>query len=125
MFSENQFVEPKKGWAIGALIISFLSIGLLILGRLINMSDAAKSYSYEGEAVGHMSTIIMLVFAIVSFAGLIISLIALIKSIRKPDVFGGKGIAVVALILNGIFSLISISVVLILGLALLNYFSAK
>jgi len=125
MFNESQSTQPKKILAISALVISFLSIGLLIIGRLINMSDSAASYSSEGEAIRHVSTIIMILFAVLSLTGFLISMIALVKSLRKPELYAGKGIAITALILNGIFSLISIGVILVLLRAILNYFFSK
>jgi hypothetical protein len=84
------------------------------------MNESAEGYSYEAEAVRHTSTIIIVVFAVLALTGFVISLIALVKSIKTPQLYGGKGIAIAALILNGIFSLISISVVLVLLPALLN-----
>ena len=125
MFNENQIAAPKKTLAVTALAMSFLSIGLLIAGRLINMSDDAAGYSYEGEAIRRTSSIILAIFAVVSVAGFAVSLVALAKSVRNPAIYGGKGIAVISLILNGIFSLISIGIILLLLSLAAHYLSGK
>ena len=106
-------------------MISFLSIGLIIIGRLVNMSESAKNYTYEGEAIRHTSTMIVLIFVVVSFVGFVISAVALVNSFRKPQLYAGKGIAVTAFILNGIFSLFSIGGILLVLPALLNYLVRK
>ncbi len=125
MSDHDQSAEISKKMPIAALIMSFLSIGLLIFGRLINMTSSAPAYSSEAEFNQHLSTGIIVAFALVSLVGLLLSIIALVKALRKPAVYGGKGLAIAALILNGIFSLISAGVIFILLPYAISYSSNR
>lgn len=114
MFDYEKSPEVSRKVSVAALAASLLCVALLILGRLINATSSAPAYSPEAETVQHISTGIIVAFALVAPVGLLLSVVALVKATRKPAVYGGKGIAVAALVLNGIFSLVSIGVVLML-----------
>jgi hypothetical protein len=114
MFEEKQLVAPKKGIAVGALIIAVLCIVLIIAGRIVNMSASRAVYSYEMEAIQHISTGITIAVAFLALLGLILSVVALIKSFRKPEVYGGKAISITALVITGFLSLFSVGAILIL-----------
>lgn len=114
MFEEKRLAAPKKGLAVSALITAVLCVVLIIAGRLVNMSSSRAVYSYEMEAIQHISTAITIAIAVLALLGFILSIVALIKAFRKPQIYGGKGISVTALLINGFLSLFSISAVLIL-----------
>ena len=113
MFNENQMSETKRRIAFKPLVIGCLCIGLVIMSRLINMYRyTGGTYSFERPAIHHVTTMIVIILIVLSFTGFALSFIALVKTFRKPELYTGKGIAFLALILNGIFSFISAAVVI-------------
>lgn len=114
MFDNDKSREKiSKKLPIAALVMSFLSIALVVIGRLMNTFSNAPIYSAEADFIRQISMAIMIGIALVSSVGFLLSIIALIKILRKPAVYGGIGIALIALILNGILFLISLGLVFI------------
>ncbi len=114
MLEEKIIVAPKKGLAVSALIIAVLCILLIVAGRIVNMSASRAVYSYEMEAIQHISTAITIAIAVLALLGFILSIVALVKAFRKPAIYGGKAISIVALIINGFLSLFSVGAILVL-----------
>lgn len=124
MFNTEQYSAPSKTWAVAALTMSVLSVALIIIGRVLNAGRSGSGYA-AGQAIQHSTTIIIAAFTLVSLTGLVLSIVALVKAVRNPQIYSGTGIAVVALVLNGIFSLISAGSLLFILILLAQYFSGK
>lgn len=98
MFGTNKQSVLNKKWAIAALALGILCLALFIKG----LYDFLPRLEPDELTMGPIMAGLV-IFPLAPVIGLVLSIIALVKSARKPAVYGGKKIAVAALIINSVF----------------------
>jgi len=93
----EQSLNPKsKSLAIFGFALSIICILGVVVAQLINSSAAKLSFQ--------LNIMVIIFLTVVSIVGLVISIIALIRARRKPEVYGFRGFAVAGMSLTRFYS---------------------
>lgn len=97
--------KPGKNIAIASLIVGVIcAVSSFVLPALLNTGTGW--FDAGGSAAPDIfSTEILAVLWLISMAGVVLGVAALLKAFYKPGLYGGKAIAFPVLIINGLIAL--------------------
>ena len=128
MFSYESIEAPSQRMTTTGLVMSFVTIALYVGMRVIYSATHTENEYTRLFGMNRADTYVQLAFAALGVAisgvGLVLSGAGLYRAVKKPNLYAGKRVAIVGIILNILCGCFMLLALLLYGLHLFNL-SAK
>jgi hypothetical protein len=110
--------QPSRQPAMTAFVLTIVNLALIVFTIGLVAVNKSNTDIYSSYAYTRIATVLLIIISVTVLIALVLSVAALFKTIKKPELHVGKGMAIASTLVNGFLSIFAVLIILALVLSL-------